>query len=213
MGDDFYGALRTVDSIVHREVDPERLDGVAQREELDRALSAVALSARKLSDELRSYPPPENTGLLFDGYEGEWEERAYVPVQMAATPKAAKRAILAEAREYACEEPGFYLHCDRRAYLAPGEYNHGDEDWRYMPCRKHDAGAVEFWLVEIAERRISLRRGMGNVPRAARLYRHKRGKGEGRLQAAALSFRLYLAPQWARSLHRRVTVLAGGKDQ
>jgi len=213
MRDDFYGALLSDESIVHREVDPDRMDGVAQREELDRALSAVALSARKLSDELRSYPPPENPDLLFDGHEGEWEERAYVPVQMAATPREAKRVIPAEAKEYACEEPGFYLHCDRRAYLAPGEYNHHDEDWRYIPCHKDDAGAVEFWLVEIAERRISLRRGIGNLPRAARLYRHKRSKGEGRLRAAVVPFRLYLAPQWARSLHRRVTALAGGKDQ
>jgi hypothetical protein len=190
----FYEDLRAVGRRVTKSSAEE---AAVERMALDCALDALRLSARRLADSIRSYPLPENPGILYDGYEGEWEETAFVPVRMASTAKAAKQAIPAVAKQYAREEPGFYLLCSHRCFLAPSEYSHGEEDWRYSHCREHDAGAIEFWRVEIAERRLSLRRKASNLKLGIRAYRRQRKQGVGRWKAS-FSLRLHLGPQLIR---------------
>ncbi len=179
MTDNFFIALRQLEGTL----DPGYLaeaDGPTTRDELSRALAAVGVTSRRLLDDLRNHPPAA-VGVLYDGYE-EWEERAWVPTSMAATPRQARRAIPAAAREFVCAEPGLYLHVDRKArtYLAPGEFVNGDDTWSYSPCRKGAPGAVEFWVVEIAERRFSLRRGISKIKGGTRAYRGMRRNGYGR---------------------------------
>lgn len=201
MAGDFYRALREVEQlVVGSSAYDERVD---ERAALDRALSTLAQSARGLADCLSSYPPPENPGILYDGCEGEWEETAFVPVRMASTAKAARQAIPAVAKEWVLEEAGFYLHCSRRCFLAPGEYSHGDEDWRYSHCRKGDVGAIEFWRVEIAERRFSPGRAASNLRLGIRAYRRQRKQGVGRWKATK-SLRISFSPQLIRMARFRV---------
>ncbi len=189
---DFYSNLRALQAQVAYAADTE--DGIHSRAGLDNVLNTLGASVRKLADNLRSYPPPDHPGILYDGCEGEWEECAFVPVRMASTAKAAKQAIPAVEKECILTEPGFYLHCSHRCFLAPSEYTHGDEDWRYSHCREGDAGAIEFWRVEIAERRLSLHRKAFNLKLGIRAYRRHRKKGIGRWKAS-FALRLQLGPQ------------------
>lgn len=192
MSGDFYSNLRALRRQVASAADGE--DGIDSRAGLDNVLNLLGTSARRLADDLRSYPLPDNPGILYDGCEGEWEEQAFVPVRMANTRKAAGQAIPKAAKEWVLEEPGFYLISPgRRIFLAPSEFVQGDEDWRYSRCREGDPGAIEFWVVEISERRWSPRRTLGNFVRGIKTYRNYRRQGEDRWKST-LGLRIYFSP-------------------
>lgn len=147
---DFYRHLKLLDGFVHRH--PEDSDSISQRQAIANELEELGRAARRLAADLRAHPPPP-PGILYDGHEGEWEEMAYVPVAIAATPKAAIRAIPEQTVNWAVSDPGMRLHCDSgyRCHLAPTEFRAGDEDWYWTPCPADAEGAVEFWRVEITE--------------------------------------------------------------
>lgn len=155
MNVDFYRQFGLLDRLVHQH--PDDGDSISQREGIQRQLDVLAKSARRLADDLRAHPPAA-PGILYDGYEGEWEEWAYVPVAIAATAREARKAIPAEAVKWAVDEMEMTLACEIRVYLAPTDYHPGDDDWRWTPCSPEAEGAVEFWRVEITERRFSLSR-------------------------------------------------------
>lgn len=171
----FVAALRDVDRSVYTH--PEELDALLER---------LSDEARELARTLLAHPPSE-PDLLWDGGEDGWEEFLYIPVVMAPTPKMAKRIVRDKKllELVGPGEPGFTYTCERRTHLSPATYYEGDDAWFYLHCGSRSDGAVEFWVVELVERRFSLRRRLSYLRRGLSTYRWHRAQGETRRFASA----------------------------
>jgi hypothetical protein len=153
---------------------------------------------------------PVNPEILFDNC-GDFEDLAWVPVAMARTRAAAKCVIdvaLEGAYDDMLRDEHMYMRVDgRRAWMTPDPELAGSypEEQLWKHCQPSEPDAEEFWVCEMVERRISLRRGweeLRDVRKAPGLYRSHRENGQSRWTALKWAVDVYCKPRWWRRRYR-----------
>lgn len=141
--------------------------------------------------------------ILFDDC-GEFEEVAWVPVEMARTQEAAL-CIIDEAldrsgyREYLVAEHMRMCVEGRGAWMRPDPNAPYPDESPWLHCKPDTPGAREFWTCCMVEQRFNLRRGLARIAdkrRAPRLYRRHRENGTSRRQSLAYTWFVYFEPNW-----------------
>lgn len=92
--------------------------------------------------------------VLGDGWEGEVEESAWVPVNLAATAGEAVPIVLAQRPgdvAALAEENKWLTANGGTAWMCPSGEPTPEENERWRQCAKDEEGAVEFWIVEVVE--------------------------------------------------------------